>query len=175
MKKIAIAIVNLLTLARIVLLYVLIREIISGKEDYACQTAIWACMGLTDLFDGLLARMWGAATRFGAKFDIIADKIITVMIPPVLWQYRAFPTWAAVLLILLVVFWLWQAWLYRKATGDVPTSRKWGKWAVAMWGIGTIPFVAGFPDIGEIALIVPATLSVFAIYDYAKVYGWRWH
>lgn len=173
MRKSAIAIVNLLTFGRIVLLCVLVHEIMNGQE-YARQTAIWVGVGLTDFFDGYLARKLRAATKFGAHFDVIADKVVTAVIPPVLWKYREFPTWAAILLILLVILWLWQAWLFRKHVGDVPNSRKWGKRAVGAWGIATIPFVAGFPGVGEVALAIPTALSAIALHDYAKTYGWRW-
>ena len=92
---------NLLTLSRIlavpILVFLLWRP---APLDYAITFVLYCIVGITDYFDGYLARAQGRISRLGQFLDPIADKIMV----------------AAVLVMLMAS---------RKADGDVPIIENW--------------------------------------------------
>src|SRR5215217_2774963 len=68
---------NLLTLSRIlavpILVFLLWRP---APIDYAITFVLYCLVGITDYFDGYLARSWGSISRLGQFLDPIADKIM---------------------------------------------------------------------------------------------------
>ena len=68
--------------------------------DYAITFVLYCVVGITDYFDGYLARAWGNISRLGQFLDPIADKIMV----------------AAVLVMLMAS---------RKADGDAPIIQDW--------------------------------------------------
>src|SRR4051794_41883412 len=68
---------NILTLSRIVavplLVFLLWRP---GWFDYAVTFGLYCLVGITDYFDGYLARAQGTVSRLGMFLDPIADKIM---------------------------------------------------------------------------------------------------
>src|SRR6478609_7657744 len=68
---------NLLTLSRIlavpILVFLLWRP---APLDYAITFVLYCIVGVTDYFDGYLARAWGSISRLGQFLDPIADKIM---------------------------------------------------------------------------------------------------
>lgn len=69
---------NLLTLSRILAVPLLVALLwFPGWElGYALGFALYCLMGVTDYFDGYLARAQGAVSRLGQFLDPIADKIM---------------------------------------------------------------------------------------------------
>ena len=92
---------NLLTLSRILavpnLVFLLWKP---APWDYAITFVLYCIVGITDYFDGYLARAQGRISRLGQFLDPIADKIMV----------------AAVLVMLMAS---------RKADGDVPIVQDW--------------------------------------------------
>ncbi|MGN6268445.1 MAG: CDP-alcohol phosphatidyltransferase family protein, partial [Sphingomonas sp.] len=88
---------NILTLSRIVAVPLLawLLWLPGWHVGYALAFALYCLMGVTDYFDGYLARAWGSISRLGQFLDPIADKIMV----------------ASVLVMLMAS---------RKADGDVP-------------------------------------------------------
>ena len=72
---------NLLTLSRIlavpILVFLLWRP---SPIDYAITYVLYCIVGITDYFDGYLARAKGAVSRLGVFLDPIADKIMVVAV-----------------------------------------------------------------------------------------------
>ncbi len=72
---------NLLTLSRIfavpILVFLLWKP---GWFDYAVTFVLYCLVGLTDYFDGYLARAQGAVSRLGIFLDPIADKIMVAAV-----------------------------------------------------------------------------------------------
>jgi cardiolipin synthase len=68
---------NLLTLSRIlavpILVFLLWRP---APLDYAITFGLYCLVGITDYFDGYVARAWGSISRLGQFLDPIADKIM---------------------------------------------------------------------------------------------------
>jgi cardiolipin synthase len=71
-----ITIPTLITLTRIFLVPVIIKAMVAGWWGYAFFLFTFAC--ITDLIDGLLARLLNEKTFLGACLDPIADKVLLV-------------------------------------------------------------------------------------------------
>ena len=73
---------NLLTLSRIfaVPLLVMLLWPVGGWLDYALAFILYCLMGITDYFDGYLARTKGTVSRMGVFLDPIADKIMVAAV-----------------------------------------------------------------------------------------------
>tara|TARA_B100001057_G_C22419321_1_gene782904 strand:+ start:53 stop:586 length:534 start_codon:yes stop_codon:yes gene_type:complete len=70
--------VNFLTITRIIAAPIILFFLII--ENYLICTLLFFVAGLTDYFDGFLARKHNAESQFGEILDPIADKIIIVFI-----------------------------------------------------------------------------------------------
>ena len=72
---------NLLTLSRIlavpILVFLLWRP---APVDYAITFVLYCIVGITDYFDGYLARAWGSISRLGQFLDPISDKIMVAAV-----------------------------------------------------------------------------------------------
>ena len=73
---------NVLTLSRIVALPVLVALLWwpHWPVGYALAFVLYCLMGVTDYFDGYLARAQGAVSRLGVFLDPIADKIMVAAV-----------------------------------------------------------------------------------------------
>ena len=73
---------NILTLSRIITVPLLVALLwFPGWElGYALGFALYCLMGVTDYFDGYLARAQGAVSKLGIFLDPIADKIMVAAV-----------------------------------------------------------------------------------------------
>lgn len=73
---------NLLTLSRIVALPLLVGLLWwpQWEAGYGIAFVLYVLMGITDYFDGYLARASGTASRLGVFLDPIADKIMVAAV-----------------------------------------------------------------------------------------------
>ncbi len=74
---------NVLTIGRILLIPFIVAGIIqlsNGQESFLGRPtllfALFVIAGLTDFFDGFLARRWNVVSDFGRMIDPIADKLL---------------------------------------------------------------------------------------------------
>lgn len=88
---------NLITLARILLVPVLVWTIISGEMRVAFL--LFVAAGISDAVDGFLAKRFGMATELGAYLDPLADKVLIVSIYVALGITGAMPTWLVILVV----------------------------------------------------------------------------
>ena len=92
---------NLLTLSRILAVPILVFLLWKpAPYDYLITFILYCIVGITDYFDGYLARAQGLTSRLGQFLDPIADKVMV----------------AAVLVMLMAS---------RKADGDAPIIQDW--------------------------------------------------
>ena len=82
---------NLVTLVRVILAPVVALDIVRGH--YGRAIILCFAAGITDVIDGFLARRFGDATKTGAYFDPIADKILLSVVYIALGVARAIPWW----------------------------------------------------------------------------------
>jgi cardiolipin synthase len=93
---------NQLTILRMLIIPVFVILLVYGYRGWALVSFIVA--GLTDLFDGLIARMAGQKTTLGAWLDPMADKLLlvtmfVVLTLPGLGLANRLPVWFTVLVI----------------------------------------------------------------------------
>src|SRR5262245_57134203 len=93
---------SLLTLARMMLIPFFVILLVYGYRGWALVTFLTA--GLTDLFDGLIARRTGAKTTLGAWLDPMADKLLlvtmfVVLTLPEFGEPNRLPLWFTILVI----------------------------------------------------------------------------
>ena len=70
--------INFITIARIFLAPIILVFLISG--NYLVCVLLFFLAGLTDYFDGYLARKYNAVSELGEILDPIADKVLVVFI-----------------------------------------------------------------------------------------------
>ncbi len=88
---------NLITLARILLVPILIWAITSGEMRAAFL--LFLAAGVSDAVDGFLAKRFGMATELGAYLDPLADKAMIVSIYVALGVAEAIPRWLVILVV----------------------------------------------------------------------------
>ena len=177
---------NLLTLSRIfavpILVFLLWRP---APLDYAITFALYCIVGLTDYFDGYLARAQGLTSRLGQFLDPIADKIMVVAVLIMLISSRkanpvpeieGFHIIAALVILLreLIVSGLRE--FLAPLNVSMPVSRlaKW-KTAFQMVALGALILGGALPQMlwvhqaGIFSLWVAAALTMITGYDYLRV------
>ena len=96
---------NILTLSRIIMVPMLVFFLWDPHSHwgYLVAFALYALMGITDYFDGYLARTQGAVSKLGTFLDPIADKIMVASVILMLVAVRVIDGWAIIpaLIILL--------------------------------------------------------------------------
>jgi cardiolipin synthase len=88
---------NTLTITRIIIIPIFVTAIIYKRYDYALYLFIVAA--LTDIFDGLLARLKNQKTALGTFLDPLADKFLIVTSFIILSTYGLLPKWLAITVI----------------------------------------------------------------------------
>jgi cardiolipin synthase len=88
---------NLITLARILLVPVVVWAIASGQMRLAF--ILFLAAGLSDAVDGFLAKRFGMATELGAYLDPLADKAMVVSIYVTLAIVGIIPLWLVILVV----------------------------------------------------------------------------
>ena len=106
---------NLITLARILLVPVMVWAIASDQMTAAF--ALFLIAGISDGVDGFLAKRFGMATAVGAYLDPLADKVLIVSIYIALGITEAIPRWIVILVVsrdILIVGGVMLAWFLGK-------------------------------------------------------------
>ena len=88
---------NVITLLRIILTPLFIIFLIQGY--YHKALAVFLLAGLSDLADGLIARVWHQKSRLGSYLDPLADKILMAASFVTLSIYREIPSWLTVVVL----------------------------------------------------------------------------
>jgi len=88
---------NLITLARILLVPVIVWAIASREMQVAF--ALFIAAGVSDLIDGFLAKQFRMATELGAYLDPLADKAMLVSIYVTLGIVEAIPRWLVIVVV----------------------------------------------------------------------------
>lgn len=81
---------NLLTMMRVVLIPIfIVVYYLPFDGRYLLAAVLFALAGITDWFDGYLARKWGQVTKLGAFLDPVADKLMVAVALVVLVEAHA--------------------------------------------------------------------------------------
>jgi CDP-diacylglycerol--glycerol-3-phosphate 3-phosphatidyltransferase len=177
---------NLLTLSRIlavpILVFLLWRPL---PIDYAITFVLYCIVGITDYFDGYLARAQGRISRLGQFLDPIADKIMVAAVLMMLISSRkANPVPeidglniipALVILLREIIVSGLREYL-APLNVSMPVSRL-AKWKttlqlVALGALilgGAVPHSPWVHEVGIISLWVAAALTLVTGYDYLRI------
>jgi cardiolipin synthase (CMP-forming) len=177
---------NLLTLSRIlavpILVFLLWRP---APLDYAITFVLYCVVGITDYFDGYLARAQGRISRLGQFLDPIADKIMVAAVLVMLISSRKsnpMPEIAGLhiipaLVILLreiIVSGLREFLAELKVSIPVSALAKW-KTTLQMVALGALILGGAVPDmpwvhlVGIACLWAAAALTLVTGYDYLRI------
>lgn len=88
---------NTLTITRIILIPVFVTAIVYKRYNYAFY--LFLAAAVTDIFDGLFARLKNQKTSLGTFLDPLADKFLIVTAIIILSTYGWIPKWLAISVI----------------------------------------------------------------------------
>ena len=167
---------NILTLFRICLIPVIILTFYLPYDwSYLASALIFALAGVTDWFDGYLARKLNQTTRFGAFIDPVADKlmVITAMVLVVEHYHSIWVTIPAVTMIgreiIISALREWMAELGKRASvavswvGKVKTASQMFALLLLLWH--PHEWVTW---LGYVSLYVAMVLTYWSMYQYLK-------
>ncbi len=106
---------NIITLARIILVPVIVWAIVSSQMEVAF--AIFVIAGVSDAIDGFLAKRFNMTSELGALLDPLADKALLVSIYVSLGIWGAVPRWLVILVVsrdIMIVSAVIVSWLFDK-------------------------------------------------------------
>jgi cardiolipin synthase len=177
---------NLLTLSRILAVPILVFLLWKPSWwDYAITFGIYCLVGITDYFDGYLARAQGAVSRLGQFLDPIADKVMVVAVlamlistrqndaAPVIHGLHIIPA-LVILLREIMVSGLREFLAGLKVSVPVSALAKW-KTTLQMFALGALILSGAVPqwpwvhDAGLYSLWAAAGLTVITGWDYLRV------
>ncbi|MEP6785716.1 MAG: CDP-diacylglycerol--glycerol-3-phosphate 3-phosphatidyltransferase [Sphingomonadales bacterium] len=176
---------NILTLSRIVTVPLLVALLWypGWTLGYALGFALYCLMGITDYFDGYLARAQGTVSKLGVFLDPIADKIMVVAVIFMLVSTRHEPAAitglhlipALVILLREIAVSGLREFLAGLAV-SVPVSQlaKW-KTTLQIVALGALILAGALPafwwirDVGLVALWAAAALTLITGWDYLRV------
>jgi cardiolipin synthase len=168
---IRLSIPNLITLARILLVPVVVWAIASNHMLFAFL--LFAAAGVSDAVDGFLAKRFGWTSQLGAFLDPLADKVLIVAIYVSLGIADALPRWLVILVVsrdLLIVGGVIFSWIVNKPVSVKPHMVSKINTAAQLVLVGLVLAALGFGfDAGwllsvTIALVAALTLASVAIY-----------
>ena len=172
---------NLLTLSRIVAVPLLVGLLWwpHWPAGYALAFALYCLMGITDYFDGYLARSSGAVSRLGIFLDPIADKIMVAAVILILVGTRdiaGIHVIAALVILLREIAVSGLREFLAQVQVSVPVSQL-AKWKttlqlVSLGGIilgGSVPAMVWVHTVGIVALWGAAVLTLLTGWDYLRV------
>lgn len=148
---------NVLSILRLCLLPVFLWLML-GPEADGLAVAVLVFMGVSDYFDGYVARRWNQASRLGAILDPVADRLYILAVVIGLGLREIIPVWLVVVLPLRDLL-LW---------GLVPFLRTRGYSALPVHFVGkaaTAALLYAFP-----LLLLGDGSSMAA--QVSKVFGW---
>lgn len=180
---------NLLTLSRILAVPILVALLWwpQWPPGYAVAFGVYCLMGITDYFDGYVARAQGAVSRLGIFLDPIADKIMVAAVILILVHNRDITGYSviAALVILLreiAVSGLREFLASLRVSMPVSQLAKW-KTTFQLVALGSlilmgavpgwsVPFTGGWVNpasVGLSTLWAAAALTLLTGWDYLRV------
>ncbi len=171
---------NLLTLSRIFAVPLLVALLWwpGWQLGYLIAFALYCLMGVTDYFDGYLARAQGTVSKMGIFLDPIADKIMVGAVIVMLCatgDIAGLHVIAAIIILVreIVVSGLREFLADLRVSMPVTRLAKW-KTAFQMTALGALILAGGLPqypfvkDVGLVTLWAAAVLTLITGWDYLR-------
>lgn len=180
---------NILTLSRIVAVPLLVGLLWFPQwpTGYGIAFVLYCLMGITDYFDGYLARAQGKISKLGQFLDPIADKIMIAAVILILVHNHDIAGWNVIAALVILLREIAVSGLREFLGGlrvSVPVSRlaKW-KTTFQMIALGALILMGAAPDfaipfsaglltpfsVGFTALWAAAALTLLTGWDYLRV------
>jgi len=178
---------NLLTLSRILAVPILVFLLWQPRPvDYAITFVLYCVVGITDYFDGYLARAQGQISKLGQFLDPIADKVMVAAVivmlmasrkangePPILQDLNIVP--ALIILLREITVSGLREFLAELRVG-MPVSHlaKW-KTTFQLVSLGALILAGAIPAqqwihlVGIVSLWAAAALTLVTGYDYLRI------
>ena len=168
LQKLALNIPNLLSISRLLLVFPLILFLEINKPFYVFIFIVTG--GLTDLFDGFIARKFNLKTRLGAILDPLSDKVFYLIPLVFICKNNLIPFWSITLILLreLIISSL------RNLTKDGLPASQLGKFKTFFFFISIISFFTPLKIslLNNLALIfywIGFTLTFLTLFGYLRV------
>ena len=170
---------NILTICRILVIPIIVAFIYLKSPFYGWMAFILFCLaGITDYFDGYLARMRNEVSNLGTFLDPIADKLLVASVILILTSKEVIADWETIPALIILLREIAVSGLREYLAGikvSVPVSKiaklKTSLQLIALAililsesGIFFIPILF----IGKIALWSAAILTLYTGYDYLR-------
>lgn len=172
---------NILTLSRIIAVPLLVFLLWPSARpfDYFLAFALYCLMGITDYFDGYLARAKGTVSRLGVFLDPIADKIMVAAVVVMLIFIDDIRGWHMIAALIILLREIMVSGLREFLAGlsvSVPVSRlaKW-KTTFQLVSLGALILAGALPGwsfvmtTGLVTLWGAAILTAITGWDYLRV------
>jgi CDP-diacylglycerol--glycerol-3-phosphate 3-phosphatidyltransferase len=172
---------NILTYGRVIAVPVVVVLLFWPDNAWMRWTAlgIFILAGVTDFFDGYLARAWSQQSSLGRMLDPIADKLLVAAVLLMLvadHTITSFSIWAAIVILCreILVSGLREYLAELKVSVPVSKVAKW-KTTLQLVALGFLIagraadlIVPGVTEAGLILLWVAALLTLYTGWDYLK-------
>jgi cardiolipin synthase len=172
---------NILTLSRILAVPILVALLwpVGGWFDFALAFALYCLMGVTDYFDGYVARATGTVSRLGMFLDPIADKIMVASVIVMLMFIKTIDGFHIIAGLIILLREITVSGLREFLAGlqiSVPVSQlaKW-KTTFQMVALGALILGGAVPqwpwvhEVGIWSLWAAAVLTLVTGWDYLRV------
>jgi CDP-diacylglycerol--glycerol-3-phosphate 3-phosphatidyltransferase len=172
---------NILTLSRIVMVPLLAGFLWwpAWQAGYGIAFALYCLMGITDYFDGYLARAQGTVSKLGVFLDPIADKIMIAAVILMLAGKHVIADWHLIAALVILVREIAVSGLREFLGGiqvSIPVSQlaKW-KTTLQLVSLGGLILAQALPEwpwlqtAALVALWGAAVLTVITGWDYLRV------
>jgi CDP-diacylglycerol--glycerol-3-phosphate 3-phosphatidyltransferase len=177
---------NLLTLSRILAVPILVFLLWKPSWfDYAITFVLYCLVGITDYFDGYLARAQGTVSRLGQFLDPIADKIMVAAVivmlvstrnnsgEPIIHSFHIVPA-LVILLREIIVSGLREFLASLRVSMPVSHLAKW-KTTLQLVALGALILAGALPQwqwvhtVGLASLWAAAALTLITGWDYLRI------
>lgn len=166
---------NLLTLSRIIIIPVLVGLFYLDGDGWRwVSVVLFSLAGVTDYFDGYLARRWAQISAFGRFLDPIADKLLVAAVILMLvatGRIRGLVVLPALVILCREVMVSGLREFLAQVNVGVPVSRL-AKWKTALQLIALGILIVGDAAgdwtqwVGELGLWIAAAITMITGYDY---------
>ena len=163
---------NKLTVMRVILIPFFVAALLydngSSQTMRIVANVIFIVAGLTDLFDGKIARKYNLVTNFGKFMDPLADKLLVCSALICLIRLGQLPAWV-VIIIISREFIISGFRLVAADNGIVIAASYWGKFKTTFQMIAVILMIFNIPALATVTmimLVIAVVLTVISLVDY---------
>lgn len=166
---------NLLSLFRILILVPFVNFVL--KEDYLCAGLVLVLSGITDMFDGYLARKLNQVTDLGKMLDPIADKVTLVTI--MICLSIKFPKMLSFMIILVIkeILMLCAGAILLKSNKKTPASQWYGKLSTIIFYISVIIIISlralwsiNSDTLNNFLMILTLVFMIYSLWRYFEIF-----